>query len=272
MNLQQAALAIQWGAKDFQLRPCCPLCRGLETKGHKPDCVIGLALEPMDWAAYVKVANQPNVHEVLQGFAEDPTGDNGVMVVRTVLEACPSCQLNPCAACTPGCGDRLPNDGDGLIYEHFSKRADPQGHEKAVRTSLDALDEALLASTPRSWRQHAGLPEHYPLYTPTHVEKAMEACIVEVGLVLGATRRKMEQYKQEADSLWRVRKPPERIRTSERAPERGLIVKGWDSGAVWAGYCDGSPKAASCDWWMPIPRGTGAVPPEVKPWPYPPIR
>lgn len=45
MNLQQAALGIQWGAKDFQLRPCCPLCRALETQGHNLDCVVGLALK-----------------------------------------------------------------------------------------------------------------------------------------------------------------------------------------------------------------------------------
>jgi hypothetical protein len=42
------------------------------------------------------------------------------------------------------------------------------------------------------------------------------------------------------------------IDARERPPEPGLIVKGWNTGAVWAGRFDGSPKAASCDWWIPL--------------------
>lgn len=41
-------------------------------------------------------------------------------------------------------------------------------------------------------------------------------------------------------------------------PQPGLIVKRWNSGAVWAGIFNGDTKMASCDWWMPLPRGAGA--------------
>lgn len=35
---------------------------------------------------------------------------------------------------------------------------------------------------------------------------------------------------------------PDRLR-----PDPGFIVKRWNNGALWAGYCDGSDKASSCD-------------------------
>lgn len=44
-------------------------------------------LHPNEWADAERIANLPAVHEVIQGFAEDPTGDNGTMVVREVLRA-----------------------------------------------------------------------------------------------------------------------------------------------------------------------------------------
>lgn len=40
---------------------------------------------PWDWDA--KTADVSEVHQMLKGFAEDPTGDNGVMVVRAVRQA-----------------------------------------------------------------------------------------------------------------------------------------------------------------------------------------
>jgi hypothetical protein len=43
--------------------------------------------EAADWAECERIANLPEVDEVLRGFSEDPTGDNGAMVVRAVLES-----------------------------------------------------------------------------------------------------------------------------------------------------------------------------------------
>ena len=48
-----------------------------------------------DWATAEEISNRPDVHEALQGFSEDPTGDNGVCVVRAIL-----------AAAAPGAGER----------------------------------------------------------------------------------------------------------------------------------------------------------------------
>lgn len=39
------------------------------------------------WATAEEISNRPDVHEALQGFSEDPTGDNGVCVVRAILAA-----------------------------------------------------------------------------------------------------------------------------------------------------------------------------------------
>lgn len=40
-----------------------------------------------EWARSQTIANLPAVHEALDGFQSDPTGDSGVMVVREVLRA-----------------------------------------------------------------------------------------------------------------------------------------------------------------------------------------
>lgn len=40
---------------------------------------------PNEWADAERIANLPAVHEVIQGFAQDPTGDHGTMIVREVL-------------------------------------------------------------------------------------------------------------------------------------------------------------------------------------------
>src|SRR5207253_10486163 len=47
------------------------------------------------WADAERIADVPAVHEALQGFSEDATGDNGTCVVRAVLEAVAAPQ--PCA-------------------------------------------------------------------------------------------------------------------------------------------------------------------------------
>lgn len=39
------------------------------------------------WDEDEKIANVAEVHEMLKGFAADPTGDNGTMVVRAVRQA-----------------------------------------------------------------------------------------------------------------------------------------------------------------------------------------
>ncbi|WP_454735424.1 hypothetical protein [Cupriavidus necator] len=40
-----------------------------------------------NWHECQRIADLPAVHEMLFDFSQDPTGDNGVMVVRAVLEA-----------------------------------------------------------------------------------------------------------------------------------------------------------------------------------------
>ncbi|MCY1289752.1 hypothetical protein D9M69_397000 [compost metagenome] len=56
-----------------------------------PDCAQpSPALElnlPGEWERCQQLADLPSVHEVLQGFSDDPTGDNGIMVVREVFRA-----------------------------------------------------------------------------------------------------------------------------------------------------------------------------------------
>ncbi|MBU0917894.1 MAG: hypothetical protein KKD97_16235 [Gammaproteobacteria bacterium] len=39
------------------------------------------------WFDMEAIADQPKVHEALQAFSEDPTGDHGVFVVEAVLKA-----------------------------------------------------------------------------------------------------------------------------------------------------------------------------------------
>lgn len=80
-----------------------------ERKGHNPLCpgceaerAASLRLaparqpgHPADWTACERIADLPAVDEALRGFSEDPTGDNGTMVVRAVLE---SLATSPAAA------------------------------------------------------------------------------------------------------------------------------------------------------------------------------
>lgn len=47
------------------------------------------------------------------------------------------------------------------------------------------------------------------------------------------------------------------IDAKERPPEPGLIVKRWvrpDGYSHWAGYYNGGPKMASCDFWLALPE------------------
>jgi hypothetical protein len=45
-----------------------------------------------------------------------------------------------------------------------------------------------------------------------------------------------------------------RIRTKDRTPEPGPIIKGWDhNGAMVVINFNGDPKMANCDWWAPLP-------------------
>lgn len=46
--------------------------------------VLAMVLE---WEELERISNIPAVHEALQGFSEDPTGDNGVYIVREILRA-----------------------------------------------------------------------------------------------------------------------------------------------------------------------------------------
>jgi hypothetical protein len=43
--------------------------------------------EPVTWDAASRIADTPGVHEALELFSEDPTGDAGTSLVREVLEA-----------------------------------------------------------------------------------------------------------------------------------------------------------------------------------------
>ena len=43
--------------------------------------------EDTEWATAQALADTLNVDEVLAGFADDPTGDNGTIVVREVLRS-----------------------------------------------------------------------------------------------------------------------------------------------------------------------------------------
>lgn len=40
-----------------------------------------------EWKEAEAIANLPEIHEALQGFSEDPTGDNGTVVVREIMRA-----------------------------------------------------------------------------------------------------------------------------------------------------------------------------------------
>ena len=40
-----------------------------------------------EWEHAEDIANLPQVDELLQDFADDPTGDNGTMIVREVIRA-----------------------------------------------------------------------------------------------------------------------------------------------------------------------------------------
>lgn len=58
-------------------RVVCKLCVAEYTKPAAP---------AVEWAEAQRVADVPKVHEALAAFSGDPTGDAGVMVVRSILE------------------------------------------------------------------------------------------------------------------------------------------------------------------------------------------
>jgi hypothetical protein len=45
------------------------------------------AAQPLSWMDCERISNMPEVHEALQAFSEDSTGDNGVGVVQAVVQA-----------------------------------------------------------------------------------------------------------------------------------------------------------------------------------------
>lgn len=91
--------------------------------------------------------------------------------------------------------------------------------------------------------------------TPAQVAAATMAfddALAELGLTPTDAPTLQQRYAGMRASLETLAPVAGRIDARLRAPEKGLIVKGWDSGAVWAGHFDGSAKTASCDWWIPI--------------------
>jgi hypothetical protein len=42
--LLEALRKREWMGKGYDLVRHCPLCRGFEDEGHKPDCTVGLAI------------------------------------------------------------------------------------------------------------------------------------------------------------------------------------------------------------------------------------
>lgn len=56
------------------------------------------APQPDEWDEARRIADTPEVFGTLQGFSEDPTGDNGIMAVREVMRSAPIAPT-PCANC-----------------------------------------------------------------------------------------------------------------------------------------------------------------------------
>lgn len=58
-------------------------------------------LSGFQWEDFQRIANKPGVHYALEGFSQDSTGDNGVMVVQAVIEALknPKSTESPCIDC-----------------------------------------------------------------------------------------------------------------------------------------------------------------------------
>ena len=57
---------------------------GQAVQQRTPRTVLDIVLE---WEEFQRVTDLPAVHEALQDFSDDPTGDNGVYIVREVLRA-----------------------------------------------------------------------------------------------------------------------------------------------------------------------------------------
>lgn len=66
--------------------------------------------EGVAWHEAERVADLPAVHEALQGFSENATGDNGTCVVRAVLEATHT-EPDPCPHCIAGGFCKKPSCG-----------------------------------------------------------------------------------------------------------------------------------------------------------------
>lgn len=60
------------------------------------------------WLDAARVSDIPEVHEALEGFAEDPTGTTGTIVVQAVMEACRSRAAYPSANPVGRMGDMAP--------------------------------------------------------------------------------------------------------------------------------------------------------------------
>lgn len=93
--------------------------------GREPEWAAYAAAEaapalPADWPECERLADVPAVDEALRGFSEDPTGDNGTLVVRAVLEAMAAPAARPvCTVPPPGwyCTRERGHDGPCAAHQ-----------------------------------------------------------------------------------------------------------------------------------------------------------
>jgi hypothetical protein len=91
------------------------------------------------WSECERIADTSQVDEALRGFSEDPTGDNGTMIVRAVIES--AALWPPAAAPTAGAAT---TSEDAPLYStrqdaaryRWLRNPDPQPHR-----GLDVLDD-----------------------------------------------------------------------------------------------------------------------------------
>lgn len=93
--------------------------------------------EPVDWDDAQAICDLPEVHDCLQCFSEDSTGDNGTEVVRAVMNACRDAMLAP----APDEREVMSSEG----YFRFLRRAYELGGEElldeALATGVGILEE-----------------------------------------------------------------------------------------------------------------------------------
>ncbi len=140
-----ARLALQWSnarhpdcggnalrAYAQALRDGVQVCEDESRDYHWSKAPASPAAPAGEWSDAERICNLPAVHEVIQGFADDRTGDNAIMVVREVMRALAAPQQH--AQASDPIGQHNAEAAQQKLVEHA------QAAQAEVNAALDRAD------------------------------------------------------------------------------------------------------------------------------------